>query len=639
MKQPREQSTEDPNKRIRLTLLVILTIFVIHALSLDFIQDDAFISYRYVKNFVNGEGLVFNPGERVEGYTNFLWIILLSIFAIFGLDIIIVSKVLGIASGCISIYLLYKISALFFQKKNRSRSPAKGMSRMVRVQGEAGSLQSWFFAISPSLLLASNSAFAYWSISGLETVFFGMGVLLSVYLYFTNERLMIISSAVSSLIRPEGVLVFAVLILHKFFFKKDKLKGCLSYILRFTLLLVPFLIFKIFYYGDFLPNPFYAKTGLSWEYLETGVAYFWLFLKHYGLWGALYLIPIVFYQHLQVRGKLILLMVYIYTLYIVVVGGDVLQGHRFFLPVIPFLYLLFSLALMRLYSMLKRGFIYRTIPVFLVIAFSILTFFSPRGWIMDVRQAEIGLYVKMSKYAQRLRQSFGTDFTLAVSTIGAISYLTEAKVIDMLGLTDPYIAKHPEKIPGILSTWKEKKFNTQYLLSQDPDVIMFSTGRKPSAPAEKALFLSSKFRENYYPYYFLAGAGFSGFEVFYKRKGEYLKENEVFPDARFVNLYIEVINLEKRGDLQAALDRLKEILEVGPKDFAWAYEYMGRCYFLMGNIKEGKKYAQRAIEIDDYCTIAHSLLQVVYFDEGDTTAALQEQGKILLHNPGVIKLR
>lgn len=161
---------------------------------------------------------------------------------------------------------------------------------------------------------------------------------------------------------------------------------------------------------------------------------------------------------------------------------------------------------------------------------------------MDVWQAEIGLYVKMSKYAQILRQSFGTDFTLAVSTIGAISYLTGAKVIDMLGLTDPYIAKHPEKIPGILSGWKEKKFNTQYLLSQDPDVIMFSTGRKPSAPAERALFLSSKFRENYYPYYFPTEGVFL---VVYKRKGEYLKENELFPEARFVNLYNQVMNLDK----------------------------------------------------------------------------------------------
>jgi hypothetical protein len=73
--------------KAKVILSVIVAIFVVHSLSLNFTQDNAFISYRYVKNFINGHDLVFNPGERVEGYTNFLWIILLSIFAKFGLDI------------------------------------------------------------------------------------------------------------------------------------------------------------------------------------------------------------------------------------------------------------------------------------------------------------------------------------------------------------------------------------------------------------------------------------------------------------------------------------------------------------------------------------------------------------------------
>jgi len=594
----------------KIILFLIIAIFVVHALSLNFTQDDAFISYRYVKNFINGHGLVFNPGERVEGYTNFLWIIILSIFARLGLDMIMVSKILGVLAGATTLFLIYQISLNIFKKRD------------------------WLFPLFAPLLLASNSAFAYWSISGLETAFFVMTVLLAVYFYLTNERLMIISSALSTLVRPEGVLVFGIIILHKFFFKKDKLKNCLFSILGFILLLLPFLIFKIYYYGNLLPNPFYAKTGFSLEYVKAGLAYFWLFLKHYGLWGVLYLIPIPFYKELEVKGKLVILIVYIYTLYIIIIGGDVLQAHRFFLPLLPFLYLLFSFALMKLSLMLKN----RVIPIFVVIAFSFLTFFVPRNWIMSVRSAEIGLSSKMSKYAQGLRQSFGTNFTLAMTTIGVISYLTDAKVIDMLGLTDPYVAKHPEKIPGLLSTWKEKKFNTQYLLSRNPDVIMFSTGIKPSAPAERALFLSSKFRENYYPYYFL-GILENVLGVVYKKKGEYTKKNEIFPDARFVNLYNEAINLQHQNDLRTCLDKLKEILEVGPKDFARVYEEISRCNFLMGNTEECKKYAQKAVEMDDYCTMAHILLHEIYLREKDTTEALQEREKILSHNPEMLESR
>jgi arabinofuranosyltransferase len=605
--------------RERIILLLIMAIFVIHALSMNFTQDDAYISYRYVRNYLNGDGLVFNPGERVEGYTNFLWIILLSILVQFGLDIILASKILGVASGCITLILLYSISAMVLESAKNSTSPAK----------------TRLFALFPCLFLACNSAFAYWSIGGLETAFFVMAVLLSVYFYFTNERLMVISCGLSSLIRPEGVLVFGILILHKFLLKKDHLKSCLSHIVGFVALLLPFAVFKVIYYGDLLPNPFYAKTGFSLEYIKTGLAYFWLFLKHYGLWGVLYLISIGFYKDLRVKGRLALLMVLAYTVYVIVIGGDVLQAHRFFLPVLPFLYLLFSFALVKLYLTLKKKSVRLTIPTLVVIVFSFVTFLLPRSWILGVRFAEMGLNFKMAKYAERLRQSFGTDFTMAMSTIGAISYLTEARVIDMLGLTDPYIAKHPEEIPGILSTWKEKKFNTQYLLSRDPDVIMFSTGIKPSAPAERALFLSSKFRKNYYRYYFPERV----LLVVYKKKGEYLQENEVFPDARFVNLYNQVINLERDGDLGACLDTLEEILEVGPKDFAWAYEHIAKCKFLMGNREQAKAYAQKAADMDDYCTMAHILLNEIYLEEGDTTSALEERGKVFLLNPEMAERR
>ena len=51
-----------------------------------FITDDAFIAFRYVRNFVEGHGPVFNPGERVEGYSSFLWVLeLAAIWKMFGL--------------------------------------------------------------------------------------------------------------------------------------------------------------------------------------------------------------------------------------------------------------------------------------------------------------------------------------------------------------------------------------------------------------------------------------------------------------------------------------------------------------------------------------------------------------------------
>ena len=58
--------------------------------------DDAFISFRYVDNLVAGHGLVFNAGERVEGYTNFLWVILLAGLQSLGMDPIPASRLFGL---------------------------------------------------------------------------------------------------------------------------------------------------------------------------------------------------------------------------------------------------------------------------------------------------------------------------------------------------------------------------------------------------------------------------------------------------------------------------------------------------------------------------------------------------------------
>jgi arabinofuranosyltransferase len=597
----------------KLTVLVIIAIFVVHAISLNFTQDDAFISYRYVKNLINGHGLVFNPKERVEGYTNFLWIIILSIFTKFDLDIIVVSKILGVTSGCIALFFLYKISTLFFQKGNRSPD----------------SVLAWFFTLSPSLLLASNSAFAYWSISGLESAFFVMAVLLSVYFYFTSQRLMIVSSALSTLIRPEGVLVFAIIMLHKLFFKKDKLKDCLFSLASFIILLLPFLSFKLLYYGDILPNSFYAKTGFSLEYIKSGLEYFWIFLKHYGLWGILYLLPILFYKSLNDKQKLFLLFAYIYTLYVILIGGDVLKVHRFFLPVFPFLYLLYTFSIGRLFLVFKKRSLAIFFSVSLIFLLSALTFFLPHQWIKGVRKSELGLVGKMEFLAKSLGENYGSDFSIAASTIGALSYYLDAKVMDMLGLTDKYISRHPEIVPGMISSWKERKFNTQYLLSLDPDFILFSTERKPSAPAERALFLNSKFRENYY---IIAFRKENTLYSIFKRKGVYQKENQIFEEIEFVNLYNNALNLQNAGDYQGAIEILKMVAQIGPHDFPWVYESIGEQYYLLNDYSESEKYLKKAIKMDDYCLPAHFYLLQIYQKKNMGTEAEREKEKFIKYN-------
>ncbi len=595
--------------RSKLILLVIILIFVIHCLSLNFTQDDAFISYRYVENFTQGNGLVFNSGERVEGYTNFLWIILLSIFAQLGLDIILVSKILGIASGCVTLILLQQISQLFLPKKD------------------------WLLALFPSVLLTASSAFAYWSISGLETTFFVMMVLVSVYLYLTYPRLWVVSCALSVLIRPEGGLIFGILLLHKLVIRNDPLRKSFSCLAGFVLLLLPFVIFKVFYYGDILPNPFYAKTGLSFEYVKSGLEYFWLFLRHYALWGVLYLVPIFFYKSLDWRGRLLILLVYLYTLYVIIIGGDVLKVHRFFLPILPPLYLLFIICLRRLYAKLKSNLRGRVVLIFLLVSIPVFLFLLPHKWIRQTRAAEKNLVEKMQFIAEYLRRHYD-DTSIALTTIGSVSYYlgTEVKVIDMLGLTDKYISQHPEQIEGIAITWKERKYNTQYVLSCDPDFILFSTGLKPSAPAERALLLNSEFRQNYFVVpIFLSKTGFISI---FRRKGPYSKENEIFKDTRFVDLFCEGVHLHiKRKRHKEAIEKLKRATMMCPKDFALIYEVIGACYINLGNYSLAEKYLKRAIQVDDWSVMPHDYLATIYQKTGRLKEAKAEKKKVYLYDP------
>ena len=65
-----------------LFFLCLVLLLLGHAFYFNYISDDAFITFRYADNFIRGKGLVYNAGERVEGYTNFLWLILLSLFII-----------------------------------------------------------------------------------------------------------------------------------------------------------------------------------------------------------------------------------------------------------------------------------------------------------------------------------------------------------------------------------------------------------------------------------------------------------------------------------------------------------------------------------------------------------------------------
>ena len=79
---------------------VPLLVLAAHAYQyLPFIADDALISLRYSERLTDGQGLTWNDGERVEGYSNLLWVLLCAALGWLGLDMITAVRALGLASG------------------------------------------------------------------------------------------------------------------------------------------------------------------------------------------------------------------------------------------------------------------------------------------------------------------------------------------------------------------------------------------------------------------------------------------------------------------------------------------------------------------------------------------------------------
>src|SRR3990172_4480211 len=79
---PRLPSGAGPAARHGAGTLAALLLFIgsWRAVSLAWVCDDSFISFRYAEHLIQGHGLVYNAGERVEGYSNLLWTLLVALW-------------------------------------------------------------------------------------------------------------------------------------------------------------------------------------------------------------------------------------------------------------------------------------------------------------------------------------------------------------------------------------------------------------------------------------------------------------------------------------------------------------------------------------------------------------------------------
>lgn len=316
-------------RRIAVAVTGALLVFgLLRAGRLAWICDDAFVSLRYADNLVAGHGLVYNPGERVEGYTNLLWTLALAGALAVRAPDVASAEWLGIACYAGLAALLVGVSW-----------------RRHRREGRA------FLPLAAGVVLVSPD-FQEWASGGLETSLFTLlataGVLLACGAAASRRRALAAGFvfALLALTRPDGVL-FALAAVSAVAATSEGV-GRRAALLRLgaplAATLAVWAAWKLAYYGELLPTAFYSKSVLH-PYYGQGLVYLGLYLAR-NWFLPVSLLAWVAGRALKgprVDARDVDALVFVgaaalFLLYVVQVGGDFMFARRI-LPAVPLLLL------------------------------------------------------------------------------------------------------------------------------------------------------------------------------------------------------------------------------------------------------------------------------------------------------------
>jgi hypothetical protein len=479
---PLDRKISDGNKNIFSRILVIglglaiflflLGVLVFHAHRyMPFLSDDALISLRYAQRLLQGHGLTWTDGRPVEGYSNFLWVLLNAFLGFWGIDLVSASRILG--------YLCMggAIAGLF------SAYPPRGWRDALPVVMGGG-------------FLVLSAPVAIWTIGGLEQPLILLLLTWSIAFGFKiidEEQPSLFSISLPSLClglllltRPDS-LIFLVTFAGVFFLVRGRNKQALK--LTAILLVLPAILFfgqflfRLAYYGDWVPNTAYAKIVLSREHVVLGLRYAFEGLASFSPFlelGILAGILGIFYRHQIKRIVLLAALICSWTVYLIVIGGDIFPGWRQLIPVIPATAFLLMMGTdWLLQDRIKNNrtplpFFAELLAMTAILAVIFAMYFKNQTVNDQNRSTYQGMWVwDGQRVGEMLKKGFGKyQPLLAVDTAGSLPYWSELPSLDMLGLNDYYIARHPPAVMGAGPIGHELG-NGQYVFDRKPDLIMF----------------------------------------------------------------------------------------------------------------------------------------------------------------------
>ncbi|HEY1014297.1 MAG TPA: hypothetical protein VGE07_16410 [Herpetosiphonaceae bacterium] len=438
-----------------------------------FYHEDAYITLRYAWNFLDGQGIVWNAGERVEGYTNFLHLIFSSGLGALGVDLKLASRIIGGASLALAL-------------------------GAIHVAGGRQGLKGSPWRALPLVLVIGSQSVRLNAFGGLETMLYGgllmVGICLTMALAEApSARLAAwagLAFAALAMTRIEGAMFFGISWLYVWLRSQRLRPGApvLAMALVFGAIFGAYFLWRWTYYSSFLPNTFYVKTGgLTLERIANGSYY----VMHYAIsapfsFPATVVALVLAYRRRAITPAMAYLavLVGVYLFYVAYVGGDYIVGFRFIAPVIPAASLLLALALNAAFPAPGRAVAPAYAAASLALCLQALgpAVVLPRFDRVSVLGEMIGKYID---------QQWDREAVIALNAAGAVAYYApEHRFIDMLGLSDVHIGRREigERRMPVQIMPGHSKGDGAYVLGRQPDYIILGTVE--GAAANSPLFLS-----------------------------------------------------------------------------------------------------------------------------------------------------
>ncbi len=438
-----------------------------------FTIDDAYISYRYARNLVNGAGLVYNLGEPIEGYTNFLFTLLLALGTQLGIDPNLAAKGMGTIAAVGSLYAVYRLADRL--------SPYQAMPCVA----------TW--------LLATSMLFSGYAVFGLETTLFSFLVLAGTWALFDEEELerrIPWSGAVfalAGLTRPEAPAFLGILMIflgRRFASRRNLLRAAL-----FAVPVGIHLIWRHAYYGSWLPNTFSAKTGDLGVQLAMGWTYVRGYVEATGVitWFAAFGLAIgVVARRWEVMAVGALAgFVAVYT---IAVGGDWMPFYRFLAPFEPFAFLLADLGVRAVADRRDNAATLVIAPFLVAVFWGRVERFRIEA---DYVHSQVRFWDEAAGGTARWFEKHNAPRgVIALTDIGEIGYRTDFPILDLLGLVDPVISRLPGGYTHKVGSGFTDRFfavmpEYTVIISSTPDCL------QPSIPSSQTVLGDPRFLEAY----------------------------------------------------------------------------------------------------------------------------------------------